>query len=133
MTRNTRLSRWAVLLGFALIVVALLAGTPGTAQAKCKLGCLRAQVASLTAQVSALSAQLKRDEATITTNANTFNTFHACLRRRGLTQYDGYEFNTVAYNSAGNGFLTTALDFTNPGSNVDVYLLRDTCTGIPVG
>ena len=43
-----------------------------------------------------------------------------------MTQYDGYDYGFDA-------FLTTALDITEPGGAVRLYVVRDVCGAVPLG
>ena len=98
-----------------LIVVALSTGLlvwllgvgANSADAACSTKCLTKKINKLQSQVQSLNAQVQK-----------LNTDTACIQRVSATQYFGYD-----YTAPSGSFTTTALDFTDPGSPIDAWLL----------
>ena len=113
----------------ALLSIAVLSAAPASAQAKCRTKCLAKKVNELTARVDALSSKL---DAT----TSSLNSVTSCLRRRGVTQFGspaeafGYVYDDDGLGGA-SAFYTTGLDF-DP-SSPDIFVVRYTCTNIPIG
>jgi outer membrane murein-binding lipoprotein Lpp len=105
-----------------LIVLALSTGLlvwslgvgANSADAACSTKCLTKKINKLQSQVGTLNAQVQ----SLNTQVQALNTSNACIQRASVTQYFGYN-----YTSPSSSFNTTALDFTEPGTPIDAWLL----------
>jgi outer membrane murein-binding lipoprotein Lpp len=100
-------------LSTGLLVWLLGVGANG-ADASCSTKCLTKKINKLQSQVGTLNAQVQ----SLNTEVQTLNTDNACIQRLSVTQYFGYD-----YTSPSGSFNTTALDFTEPGTPIDAWLL----------
>jgi outer membrane murein-binding lipoprotein Lpp len=89
------------------LLVWLLGVGANSADAACSTKCLTKKINKLQSQVQSLNAQVQK-----------LNTDTACIQRASVTEYYGYD-----YTSSSGSFITTALDFTDPGSPIDAWLL----------
>ena len=110
-----------------LVVVCALAAlafaaAPAEADLNGKVNKLSRKVNKLTGRVDTLTGRVDTLQGQVDSQSTTLG----CLRRVAMTSYDGYWYGYY-------GDYTTALDFTEPGSIVDVYVVKDTCGTIPLG
>jgi outer membrane murein-binding lipoprotein Lpp len=89
------------------LLVLLLGIGANSADAACSTKCLTKKINKLQSQVQSLNAQVQK-----------LNTDTACIQRVSVTQYFGYDYTTPS-----GSFSTTALDFTEPGSPIEAWLL----------
>lgn len=102
------------LIVLALLIALLILGlavSASSANAACGTKCLSKQIKKLKTQVGSLNAQV----GSLNAQVQTLNTENACIREVAVTSYYGYDYLS--------SFYTTALDFTEPGSAIDAWML----------
>jgi hypothetical protein len=94
------------------LLVLLLGIGANSADAACSTKCLTKKINKLQRQVG---ASMRRSRAQ---HGSRHSTRTSCIQRVSVTQYFGYNYTTPS-----GSFSTTALDFTEPGSPIEAWLL----------